>query len=1023
MVGSAKSLYAYERQTDEELSFRQGQTFNIYDANDVDWILVGDTAGNFGFAPSNYLDRTGAGSQSQPSQAPDVTAAPVIHATPQPVIAQQQQQQKLPNQSKPLPEMPPPEESRYQSSHNRSLRDSSRNGRYSDEDRDKPRVPSKEDPPQAPTQSSRPEEFYTWPVQEVDGKKKYKATLAISNSSVVFTPSKSSSPAQKWFIGDLLYYNSEKKHVFLEFQNPKVSLDLHAGSKLAEEIVTMLGTAAGANKAAGLREVITAANSAGQKMGKVLYDFEAQGDDELSVREGETIFIIDNEQSKEWWMARNSSGVEGVVPSSYVKQTSEPSSSRQPKYPVRSQSGSKSRRSEDKDDRNLRKDSSKAHPDSGKVRTWTDRSGTFKVEAQLLGCVDGKIHLHKLNGVKIAVAASKMSIEDIEYVEQVTGKSLEDDKPLVDLKRNTVKSASATSGVTRANTQGRSTSNSLPGGASNGIVSTNSSSRAEPSSNGPTSADYDWFGFFLDCGIEINNCQRYAINFNRDQMDESVLADITPSVLRTLGMKEGDILRVSKKLDERFDRRKPNELNGAATAQAPINPTIPQQQQPPQQLQPVQQPPQIQQPQQPAQPLVQTQQYAALTSKPQNSFADDAWAVKSTVQAPAQAPSQAPTNLPTPQTSGLHSSSSVPSLPISQPTGALKDFLDFKPPEPVMPVAARSASTSALPLTANQTGGVRYVQTNQTGFANPGAAVVTLPVSIPIQFQPVVSITPQTTGGLVREPLGPFATGSTQVITGNQFTAPLQGQNTGGISIFSQPTVSNQFPNQLQGQATGGNGFVTQITGGVAQFQPTPTPQATFGTQFTGGSNNFSTGFASQPSGNFPAISTSNPFMASQPATPNNFSVQPQVPNNLFGQPAPQPNPTSIFGANNMQQTVNGLSNQFQQVNLQSTQQPSFGTGQSTFQSQFQPQASVPFQQQQQQQTVPIQNPSQPLQSQPTGFGFGNVAGQPQQPMTSFSQAMAPQVSFGGSAQPLQPTLTGRRANLAVATAQNPFGF
>ena len=46
-------------------------------------------------------------------------------------------------------------------------------------------------------------------------------------------------------------------------------------------------------------------------------------------------------------------------------------------------------------------------PNMSRTRTWTDRSGSFKVEAEFIGLKDGKIHLHKLNGVKIAVPVSK----------------------------------------------------------------------------------------------------------------------------------------------------------------------------------------------------------------------------------------------------------------------------------------------------------------------------------------------------------------------------------------------------------------------------------------------------------------------------------------------------------------------------------------------------------------------------------------------------------------------------------------
>jgi hypothetical protein len=58
----------------------------------------------------------------------------------------------------------------------------------------------------------------------------------------------------------------------------------------------------------------------------VLYDFTADGDDELTVAEGEDLILLDNE-SDDWWKVRNSDGQEGVVPASYVEVSS-------PVYPV-----------------------------------------------------------------------------------------------------------------------------------------------------------------------------------------------------------------------------------------------------------------------------------------------------------------------------------------------------------------------------------------------------------------------------------------------------------------------------------------------------------------------------------------------------------------------------------------------------------------------------------------------------------------------------------------------------------------
>lgn len=50
----------------------------------------------------------------------------------------------------------------------------------------------------------------------------------------------------------------------------------------------------------------------------VLYDFAADGDDELTVAEGEDLVVLERD-SDDWWKVRNPKGEEGVVPASYVE--------------------------------------------------------------------------------------------------------------------------------------------------------------------------------------------------------------------------------------------------------------------------------------------------------------------------------------------------------------------------------------------------------------------------------------------------------------------------------------------------------------------------------------------------------------------------------------------------------------------------------------------------------------------------------------------------------------------------------
>lgn len=111
----------------------------------------------------------------------------------------------------------------------------------------------------------------------------------------------------------------------MEFKNPATSLELHAGSKdVAQAIMAILGDLKGAESAHGLKEVARASqastNSKNRKIGRLLYDFEAQGSDELNCREGDEVYIVDEKKSKDWWMVENvDTGKQGVVPSTYIE--------------------------------------------------------------------------------------------------------------------------------------------------------------------------------------------------------------------------------------------------------------------------------------------------------------------------------------------------------------------------------------------------------------------------------------------------------------------------------------------------------------------------------------------------------------------------------------------------------------------------------------------------------------------------------------------------------------------------------
>lgn len=159
-------------------------------------------------------------------------------------------------------------------------------------------------------------------------KKKMPTTLGINvaTGTIMIAPEHSRDGAQQeWTAEKLTHYSIEGKHVFIELVRPSKSIDFHAGTKdTAHEIVSMLGDMAGAVRAEGLREVIAASSGSrgGQKQGQILYDFMAQGDDEVTVAIGDDVIILDDTKSDEWWMVRRlKNGKEGVVPSSYIEIT------------------------------------------------------------------------------------------------------------------------------------------------------------------------------------------------------------------------------------------------------------------------------------------------------------------------------------------------------------------------------------------------------------------------------------------------------------------------------------------------------------------------------------------------------------------------------------------------------------------------------------------------------------------------------------------------------------------------------
>lgn len=334
----------------------------VFDTSDPDWILVG-LDGEYGFAPANYIElQEGQESpavspgpslptrptlperqsdpetpQSPAQQSPAAALAGIIHQrkSSTPALKAQYTPEASDDDDEPTPSLPARPVSQVQVP---TPIDTSRSNDYSPRSRDSPGVQAS--PPYNRAVMSRgvdeeiarqsPGGFHMYNINEmvsIMGKRKKMPTtlgINIATGVIMIAPEKArDGPEQKWTAEKMTHYSIEGKHVFLELVKPSKSVDFHAGAKdTAEEIVAALGELAGAIRAEGLREVIMAGSGQEQKKGQILYDFMAQGDDEVTVATGDEVVIIDDMKSEEWWQVRRlRNGKEGVVPSSYIEIT------------------------------------------------------------------------------------------------------------------------------------------------------------------------------------------------------------------------------------------------------------------------------------------------------------------------------------------------------------------------------------------------------------------------------------------------------------------------------------------------------------------------------------------------------------------------------------------------------------------------------------------------------------------------------------------------------------------------------
>lgn len=410
-----------------------------------------------------------------------------------------------------------------------------------------------------------------------------------------------SAPLQQYHVLDISKYLLDNKNVHIEISNERPTyLDFQAASKSEAKAIlvkiTDSRTAAAKYENSQRPEItrnepvvtdsadVSQSFSCEPKWGIVLYSFEADGGNELSVREHDQVLITDYSSSEEWWHIETSDQRSGIVPSSYLqfhedyeaalakengqdeadkrqqeearrkaetekhreeqrrrKQLEEEAAAREHEEAIRAEEANRRRRDEERrrqeEERHRQEDERRKQeeerqreldrkkkaeraaskqevslPNPAKVRWWTDRSGSFRVEAQFLSASGGKYRLHKVNGVKIDVPEDKLCIADVEFVRNLLSKS-----------------------------RGEKT-HSKP--SSSNAPSSSSKATAPPSKQ--YNQDWDWFDWFMMIGIPMQQALVYSSAFKSDKLDDSDLPKLTHKQMKTLGLQENHVRRIER---------------------------------------------------------------------------------------------------------------------------------------------------------------------------------------------------------------------------------------------------------------------------------------------------------------------------------------------------------------------------------------------------------------------------------------------------------------------------------------------
>ncbi|KAI8073889.1 hypothetical protein BC940DRAFT_289441 [Gongronella butleri] len=654
-VGKVIAEYDYEARQEEELNLVEGQEMWVLERDDPDWFLVKLETGELGLVPSNYvqdMDDDG-------------------NAAPEAAVEEQQQPSPASMVPPPVAIAPPVVQTAIAT----------------------PTTSSSS--PLATVKPDVDDEAQSWTVHVYDAakkkKKKSKGNLLVGNALLCFgSETDKASPVQQYAILDVAKYLMDGKVLHIEIDQGRVVLDLQASSKSeAKAIINKISESRQAAQRAGTHVNASSpammtpttpissmsapspaiaqppmpaaspaanANANAARWAISLYDFEAQGGDEVAVQENEQVLVTDADRDDGWWHVETTDGRAGIVPSAYIQFTDEDAAPEQqqdhhhahhvhPSLPPRpapttlavaaanaaasdddadvdtaahdeveeylrnrdperqehlalerqiaENERKEMQRRQEEEDRHRRDDEERERrrkaqeaaqrqeierqrqmeeerrkrereqarsaaaardalpkPDPDRLRTWTDRSGSFRVDAQYLSFSDGKLRLHKSNGVKIDVPVDKMSSEDIRWVERRNNLplgTLSGEKPK---QQRQVASAERTPEMPPRPMAGASAAplsafSSPPPAA----ASLSSSSNAVAIVKKTPNPSWDWFDWFLKVGVPMQQALIYSSAFQGDRLDDTDLDRLTYKQFKSLGVKEKHIRRIERYLD------------------------------------------------------------------------------------------------------------------------------------------------------------------------------------------------------------------------------------------------------------------------------------------------------------------------------------------------------------------------------------------------------------------------------------------------------------------------------------------